>query len=250
VTDVLLWALKTQVTVRIAQQVERAAIRGLPTTLARLLPCNQHLAEPGGPASGSLIRSERSFDMHAIGIGMVLLGLLYGAQGDAIGKVETSFDKKTNFAALRTYTWTVGYNAYVPEAHKMIVAAFEAEMTRLGFTKVETGADVTLTYATVTGTDVDLKALDKLEREGKSGATPTKARARLMVIMRTATSSAQIWAASTREYLDPDPANLGATIQSVTARLFATYPGAKPARPNVSAPVSRRGGPSSSERDS
>jgi hypothetical protein len=34
-----------------------------------------------------------------------------------------------------------------------------------------------------------------------------------------------LWSAATREYLDPDRAKLGATIQAVTARLFATYPG-------------------------
>ena len=163
------------------------------------------------------------------GIGIVLLGLLLAAQSDVTGKVETTFDKKVNFAPLRTYTWSAGYNAYNPEAHKMIVAAFEAEMAGLGFTKVEKGADVTLAYYTVAGTDVDLKALDKMEREGKSGVAPTKARARLVVIMRGATSNAQIWSASTREYVDP--ASLESTIQSVTARLFATYPGRKSAGP-------------------
>jgi len=33
-----------------------------------------------------------------------LVGLLVYTQSDAIGKVETSFDKKTNFAALHTYS--------------------------------------------------------------------------------------------------------------------------------------------------
>jgi hypothetical protein len=157
---------------------------------------------------------------------VVLLGLLVAPQGDVIGKVESSFDKKANFPAFRTYTWTAGYNAFDPGAHKMIVAACEAEMARLGFTKLETGADVTLAYYTVTGTDVDLEALDKVERAG-GGATPTKARARLVVIMRGPTSSQRVWSASTREYLDPDRAKLGGTIQSVTARLFETYPGRK-----------------------
>ena len=154
---------------------------------------------------------------------MMLLGLLLAPQGE-IGKVESSFDKKVNFAALRTYTWYVGYNAYNAEAHKLIVAAIEAEMASRGFTKVESGGDVRIAYYTVTGTDVDLKALDKLEREGAAGQPPLKARARLVVLMRQTASNAQIWTASMREYLDADPAKLGATIETVTARLFATYP--------------------------
>jgi Domain of unknown function (DUF4136) len=159
----------------------------------------------------------------------LLLGLLI-AQGPTVGKVDTEFDKKVNFAQLHTYTWTTGTEAFSPEAHKLIVAAFESEMAKLGFTKVATGADVTLAYYTFTVSKVDLKALDKMEREGKAGATPTKALGRLAVIMRNATAHEQIWSASMREYLDPDPTRLGGTIQSVTASLFSTYPGRKPAR--------------------
>jgi hypothetical protein len=160
-------------------------------------------------------------------IAIVLLGLLFAPQSDVIGKVESSFDRKTDFSTFRTYAWLRGYNAYNPDAHKMVVAAVEGEMAKLGFTRLETekGADVTLAYYTVTGTDIDLKALDKMEREGLSGPPPSKARARLVLIMRTATTSQQIWQASTREHLDPDPAKLNATVEAVTARLFATYPG-------------------------
>lgn len=161
---------------------------------------------------------------------IVLLGFLLAPQGAVTGKVESTFDKKVNFPALHTYTWTPGYNAFNPAAHKMIVAAFEAEMASLNFTKAATGADVTLAYYTVAGTDVDLKALDKVEREGRGGATPTKTRARLVVIMRGSKSNQQIWSASTREYVDPDPEKLSGAIQSVTARLFETYPGRKPGR--------------------
>ena len=157
---------------------------------------------------------------------LVLLGLLLAPQSDVIGKVETSFDKKANFSAFKTYSWQPGYHAYDPEAHKMVIAAFDAEMTKLGFTRVESGADVTLAYYTVTGTDVDLKALDKVEREG--GGVPTKARARLVVIMRSAMQ--QVWTASTREYVDQDRAKLPDTLQTVTARLFETYPGRKRGR--------------------
>jgi Domain of unknown function (DUF4136) len=160
-------------------------------------------------------------------IAIVLLGLLFAPQGDVIGKVESSFDKTANFSALKTYAWLRGYDSYNPDAHKMVVAAIEGEMAKLGFTKVETekGADVTIAYYTVTGTDIDLKALDKMEREGRSGPPPSKMRARLVVVMRTLPESHPVWRASTREHLDPDPAKLNATIESVTARLFATYPG-------------------------
>ena len=161
---------------------------------------------------------------------IVLLGLLVAPQDAAVGKVESEFDKKVNFSELRTYAWTSGYDANRPDAHKAIVAAFEAQMASLGLTKVASGADVTLAYYTVASFEVDLKDLEKMEREGRRGIAPTKGLGRLVVMMRGTASNQRIWAASTREYLDPDTAKLPDTIRTVTARLFDTYPGRKPAR--------------------
>lgn len=161
---------------------------------------------------------------------ILLLGLFAATQSAGVGKVDSSFDKKVDFAALRTYTWSGGTHADRPDAHKMIVVAVDAEMAGRGFKQVATGADVTLAYYTGFTTEVDLKALDKLEREGKGGATPTKALGRLSVKMRNASSHQEVWSAATRELLDPDPAKLSTTIRAVTGRLFETYPGRKPAR--------------------
>ena len=153
-----------------------------------------------------------------------LVGLFVYAQSDAIGKVESSFDKKANFAALHTYSWSGGARAYNEDAHRLLVTAFEKEMTGLGFKQVTSGADVTLSYYNVTSTDVDLKKLDEATRAG--AATPTKMRARMMVVMRAPATRAEIWTAITREYVEPD--ELAATVQRVAERLFATYPGKKP----------------------
>jgi hypothetical protein len=155
---------------------------------------------------------------------LALVGLLVYGQSDAIGKVESEFDKKANFAALHTYTWSGGAPALNADAHRLVVAAFEKEMTALGFKQVPSGADVTLSYYNITSTDVDLKKLDEATRAGT--ATPTKTRARMMVVMRAPATRAELWTAITREYVEPD--QLAATVQRVAERLFATYPGKKP----------------------
>ena len=155
---------------------------------------------------------------------LALFGLVVYTQADAIGKVESSFDKKTNFAELHTYSWSGGARAYNEEAHRLVIAAFEKEMTALGFKQVTSGADVTLSYYNITSTDVDLKKLDEATRAG--AATPTKMRARMMVVMRAPKTRADLWTAITREYVEPD--QLAATVQRVADRLFATYPGKKP----------------------
>lgn len=146
--------------------------------------------------------------------------------------MESKFDNKANFASLHTYSWTAGLHADTPEIHKMIVAACDAEMNKLGFTNVTTGADTTLAYYTVRSTEVDLKALDKLDKQGRSGDAATKTLGRLVVVMRTGTSSPQqVWSASTREFVDQDLTKMNDIVKAVAARLFATYPGRKAARP-------------------
>jgi Domain of unknown function (DUF4136) len=142
-----------------------------------------------------------------------------------IGGVDSEFDKTTDFAALRSYAWTAGTNAFLPEAHKMIVAAVDAEMASLGLKQVASGADITVAYYALTTTQVDFKALDKLERDSNAAPpAPTKELGKLIVIIRNPARQ-QLWSAGTREFLEADRAKLGATIRSVTARLFATYPG-------------------------
>ena len=159
---------------------------------------------------------------------LALVGLFVYAQPDAVGKVESTFDKKTNFAELHSYSWSGGAPAINADAHRMVVAAFEKEMTALGFKQVPSGGDVTLSYYNVTTTEVDLKKLDETTKAGSATATstPTKTRARMMIVMRAPKSRTELWTAITREYVEPD--QLAATIQRVADRLFATYPTRKP----------------------
>ena len=160
-------------------------------------------------------------------VAVLLLGFLFTAQTPPIGKVESTFDKTANFSTLRSYQWLPGTPAFNPAVHKLIVDALEADMTTLGFTKAASGADVTLAYYAMAVTNVDLKALDKIERDGGSLAAANKTLGRLVVVMRSVPAGGQLWSASTREYLEADIEKLGGTIQVVTAHLFNTYPGSK-----------------------
>ena len=153
-------------------------------------------------------------------VAILLLGFLLTGQQPAPGAVESTFDKKTNFGAVKTYAWTRGTNAFAPDVHKMIVAAIEKEMAALGLTPAASGADVTLAYYSMALVNVDLKALDKIDEKS---ALATKDLGKLVVVMRNKANE-QIWSAQSREFLDPDRTKLEATVNTVTARLFATYP--------------------------
>jgi hypothetical protein len=152
------------------------------------------------------------------------LCLLALVQSAPVTKVETTFDKSVDFKSLRTYSWVRGYDAYNPEAHKLIVAAIEDEMTRLGFKKVTDKPDVTISYYTVASTEVDLKALEAQERARQSGDAQTKTLGRLLVMMRPPKGGERLWSASTRDYVDSDMSKFQDTIRAITQRLFDAYP--------------------------
>ena len=154
-------------------------------------------------------------------VAILLLGFLFTAQQPVPGNVDSTFDKQAKFTAIKTYSWTTGTEAFIPEAHKMIMAAIDKEAAGVGLKRVATGGDVTIAYHTMTVSNVDLKALDKMDK--KTMSAPTKDLGKLVVVMHDA-AGRQVWSAMSREYLDPDRARLGATIQTVAERLFTTYP--------------------------
>jgi hypothetical protein len=160
-----------------------------------------------------------------------VLGLfLLDGQLSPVGKVESRFDKTADFQSLRTYSWGRGNDAFNPAVHKLIVAAIEEEMKRAGFSKVESGGDVTIAYSALNTSEVDLEALDKLEKAGTRDEVPTRAIGKLGIIMRRPAAEAPLWSAATREVLDPDLTKAPATVQAAARRLFESYPGRRQAK--------------------
>jgi len=155
--------------------------------------------------------------------------LLAVSQAKPIGEVGTTTDPKVNFTSLHTYVWQKGHEAYNPEAHKIIVSSIESEMASLGFTKVESGkADVTLTYHSVAGADVDMKMLEKWQKEGHTDPMPTKVLGSLAVVLFPPGGTKPIWEAHTRGHLSDDGATRADEIKKAVSALFAAYPTRQP----------------------
>jgi Domain of unknown function (DUF4136) len=155
-----------------------------------------------------------------------LIVLLLGSQ--AVGEVASSFDKKANFGAFRTYAWAKGHDAYDPTAHKTIIDAVDAQMAGLGFTKAAPeSADVVVRYYTLRSADVDLKLLEKMQREGQKDPAPVRMLGRLVVALYEPTGTRPLWEAHTKGHLSEDPAKRVAEIQKAVASVFEEYPGRK-----------------------
>ena len=155
--------------------------------------------------------------------------LLLLAVPQKIGDVESSFDKRANFGALKTYAWAKGHEALTPSVHKAIAAAIDGQMASLGFTKAEpSAADTILKYHVVRGTDVDLNALEKAPPSASAQPAPTKTLGKLVVVLYPRGSTeTPLWEAHTRQYVSDDPATRERDLQTTVTALFDTYPGRK-----------------------
>lgn len=158
-------------------------------------------------------------------LGCVLALALFVAQPPAGRAVASEHDRKTDFTKYRTYTWHKGHEAFDPVAHKLLVAGIEREMSALGLRKDDSGgADLAVTYHTLRSAEVNLKEVEKLEREGRTGQAHTYDMGKLLIVVREAGTRRQLWAANTLEYLSRDPAEREQTIRQAVVTLFETYP--------------------------
>jgi len=133
--------------------------------------------------------------------------------------VTTKADEKTDFSKLKTYVWEPGWKAYDKDVHQQITTAVERELAALGFTKGTAGkSDVTVVYATVRRTDVDLKSKEK----SPEGLSPTIPVGTLVVLMKDPKSQKELFRARTDTPLDAK--QVAAIIDKQVAEMFAQYP--------------------------
>src|SRR5262245_19004770 len=61
-------------------------------------------------------------------------------------KVAVGFDRAADFSKFKTYSWTTGVPAKSPQIHQMIVTAIEQKLNANGWTRVNDGGDVLVSY--------------------------------------------------------------------------------------------------------
>ncbi len=135
--------------------------------------------------------------------------------------VSATFDRKTDFSALKSYVWRPGWPATDKAVHAQIMAAIDRQMSGVGFEKREREpADVAIYYASVRRTDVDLSSdmdeATKLRREYPVGT--------LVVLMKDPQSGKEFFRGRADKILQLDPAGLNAVIESAVTEIFEKYP--------------------------
>jgi hypothetical protein len=138
-------------------------------------------------------------------------------------------DKGADVSKFKTYAWTPGHPALLPEVDKEIVAAIDAQLAARGLTKAAKG-DVLVSYHSVEREDVDLKTFD--EKAPAAGAQRQEAQTvrvgTLVVDLKDGATNKLVWRAKAEGVTSNLPAaNRTAFLNEAAAKLFELYPGAK-----------------------
>ena len=151
-------------------------------------------------------------------ITMAVATALAAAQTPKYG-VTAKVEKNVDFARLRTYSWTKGQPSFDKSIDSRVTAAVDRELSALGLTKMESGqSDVLVTYASVSRTDVDLKA------KADEGRRPQYWVGTLVVALLDPASRQRLLQLRVDQPIETDRESLGATIDSAVTAMFAKYP--------------------------
>lgn len=127
--------------------------------------------------------------------------------------------KAAALANAKTYKWTPGLGTYYKDVEAQIMAAVDRELGARGLTKVTSGqSDVTVMYASLRSTEVDLKG------KQKDGLYPEYPVGTLVVELRDAESREPVFHVRMDTRIDLTPGKLEAQINDAVAAMFAKYP--------------------------
>src|SRR5512134_2384305 len=118
-------------------------------------------------------------------------------------------------AKARTYAWTVSRPSPDKSIDALIVAAIDRELAARGFMKVASGpSDVTVTYASVSRTDVDLKS------KPSTGGASNEFLVGTLIVDLTSPAKQVLFRVRTDTPIERDLATRTAAIDGAVAAMF------------------------------
>jgi hypothetical protein len=137
--------------------------------------------------------------------------------------VTVTFDRKADFNTIKSYSWETGSPSFDKDVNQQIIDAVDHELMSLGLEKRPSGpSDVTVSYASLQRTDVDVNA--KPTGKGKEATHPQYAVGSLLVVMREPGTRKELLRGRVDKPIDLDRDKLHAAIDAVVAEIFAKYP--------------------------
>jgi hypothetical protein len=129
-------------------------------------------------------------------------------------------EKNVDFAAKRTYAWRTAQPSPDKTIDAQIVAAIDRELAALGMTKPPSGpADVLVSYASLTRTDVNLKG-----QADDRGLLPEYRVGTLVIAMYDPASNRRLLRLRADLPIEVPRSGLEGEINKAVAMMFAEYP--------------------------
>ena len=127
--------------------------------------------------------------------------------------------KQPALAKAKTYTWTVTRPSFDKTIDTQIVAAVDRELSARGFTKLPSGpSDVSVTYSSVSRTDLDLK------KAPKEGVQNEFAVGTLVLDITNPTTREVLFRVRADTPIERDSSALETVINAVVTAMFEKYP--------------------------
>ena len=173
----------------------------------------------------SPIRHARRADLLVAAVAVLALG---GCSSSM--KVSTDYDRAANFAPLKTYSWRVEQQLPNPLNAQRLVDAIDANLKAKGFTKVESGGDMTVTYHAATDKTVDVQSFQSGGAYSCWGGCMTSTTVTpvtlgtLIVDIVDTKSNKMLWRGSASDTVSGDPKENEAKIQEGVHKMFEKFP--------------------------
>jgi hypothetical protein len=151
-----------------------------------------------------------------VGASPALAGQLkYGA--------TATVEKGVDFSKFKTYSWTPGQPSSDKTIDAWITAAVDRQFGALGMSKVGSGSgDVLVTYASVTRTDVDMKA-----KPDAKELRPQYLVGSLNLALLEPANRRRLLRLRVDRPINAERSKLEAAIEAAVAEMFTQYPGRK-----------------------
>lgn len=174
----------------------------------------------------SSIHHVRRPDLLVVALAVIALG---GCGGSSM-KVSTDYDRSANFAPLKTYSWRVEQQLPNPLMGQRLVEAVDANLKAKGFTRVESGGDITVTYHAAADKTVDVQSFQSGGPYSCWGGcmtsttvTPVTVGTVIVDLVDTKTNK-MLWRGSATDTVSGDPKENEGKINEGIHRMFEKFP--------------------------
>ena len=160
----------------------------------------------------------------------VVVALSLGGCAGSSMTVSTDYDRAANFAPLKTYSWRVEQQLPNPLNAQRLVDAIDANLKAKGFTKVESGGDLTATYHAAADKSVDVQSFQSGGAYSCWGGCTTSTTVTpvtigtVIVDMVDTKSNKMLWRGNATDTVSSDPKENEGKINEAVHKMFEKFP--------------------------